>query len=259
MIVNHALLGWMMDVEYRDAWFYLEESGTITRFLWDMTLLVVIEAPLASIFATAYLGKAMFVDRPRIGEVVMDVLRMLPRVAWCQLLVRGILAAWLLLLTLERYGDFNFGIEVFLLGGIATYSLLLRGLRPFINEIVLLERNPLRARGPSTVTVGRRSWQLHMPSSGDLLARGMGTAVLAVLLAAMAMGTFLFVSGVFFNDWQPGPVMLTYFYPLSLWITAGFLTVIRFLSYLDLRIRHEGWEVELRMRAEAARLRGQAL
>ena len=30
--------------------------------------------------------------------------------------------------------------------------------------------------------------------------------------------------------------------------------VVRFLSYLDLRIRHEGWEVELLMRAEALRL-----
>jgi hypothetical protein len=32
------------------------------------------------------------------------------------------------------------------------------------------------------------------------------------------------------------------------------LSVVRFLSYLDLRIRHEGWEVELRMRAEGAQL-----
>ena len=34
----------------------------------------------------------------------------------------------------------------------------------------------------------------------------------------------------------------------------GFFRVVRFLSYLDLRIRHEGWEVELLMRAESLRL-----
>jgi hypothetical protein len=29
--------------------------------------------------------------------------------------------------------------------------------------------------------------------------------------------------------------------------------VVRFLSYLDTRIRNEGWEVELLLRAEASR------
>jgi len=39
-----------------------------------------------------------------------------------------------------------------------------------------------------------------------------------------------------------------------MWTTAGYLAVVRFLAYLDLRIRQEGWEVELRMRAEGTRL-----
>jgi hypothetical protein len=43
-------------------------------------------------------------------------------------------------------------------------------------------------------------------------------------------------------------------YPFCLWLVVAFLSVVRFLSYLDLRIRHEGWEVELLMRAEAQRL-----
>jgi hypothetical protein len=34
---------------------------------------------------------------------------------------------------------------------------------------------------------------------------------------------------------------------------------VRFLSYLDLRIRHEGWEVELLMRAEGLRLVGKSV
>ena len=55
------------------------------------------------------------------------------------------------------------------------------------------------------------------------------------------------------SDWVPGPTMLRYLYPLAMWVVAGYLSVVRFLFYLDLRIRHEGWEVELRLRAEAAR------
>ena len=44
--------------------------------------------------------------------------------------------------------------------------------------------------------------------------------------------------------------------PIAVWLVVGFFTVVRFLSYLDLRIRREGWEVELSPRAEAARLAG---
>ena len=257
LLINQALLGWMMDVEYREASFYTEESGAVARYLWDMTLLVVLEAPLASIFTTAFLGKAMFVDRPSVAEVFADVLRLLPRIAWCQLLVRGVLPAWLLLLTLDRYGEFDVALEFLLLGSLTGGALLLRAFRPYLNEIVLLERNPLRAAAPGTITVGRRSGQLHGPSSGDLLGVSLGTAMFAVLLTAAVMGSFLFISGVFLNDWKPGPVMIAYFFPLSMWLVAAYLTVVRFLCYLDLRIRHEGWEVELRMRAEAARLAGQ--
>ena len=43
-------------------------------------------------------------------------------------------------------------------------------------------------------------------------------------------------------------------WPLALWIVVMFMTVLRFLCYLDLRIRQEGWEVELLLRAEAAKL-----
>ena len=45
-------------------------------------------------------------------------------------------------------------------------------------------------------------------------------------------------------------------FPATLWLVAGYFAVVRFLSYLDLRIRREGWEIELIMRAAANRLSG---
>jgi hypothetical protein len=254
MIINHLLLGWIMNVEYRDVFFYLEETPTIVRYLWDMTLLVIVEAPLASLFATKFLGDAVFVERPKLTNVVRDVLRLSGRLAWCQLVVRGNLAAWLLLLLLETDSSFSVGIEFVLLGGLAGYACLLRMFRPYVNEIVLLEQNPLLARSDQVLTIGTRSRHLHAPSSGDLLARWCGAAAIATLLTGTVFGAFVFVAGVFFNSWRPGPFMLVTAYPLSLWIVAGFMTVARFLSYLDLRIRHEGWEVELLLRAEANRI-----
>ena len=53
-------------------------------------------------------------------------------------------------------------------------------------------------------------------------------------------------------DWD-NPVF-TFWFQLSLWVVAGYFTVVRFLCYLDRRIRREGWEVELLMRAEGERL-----
>ena len=75
----------------------------------------------------------------------------------------------------------------------------------------------------------------------------------AMMMATAIFFTLVFLSGVFLNDWTPGPLMLTICMPMAMWLTAFFFTVVRFLNYLDLRIRHEGWEVELRIRAEAAR------
>jgi hypothetical protein len=254
--VNHLLVGWILNVEHRDGYFYTEELQSIARYLWDMTALVFITAPLASIFSTKFLGDAVFVERPSLGSVVRAVGKLSLRVIWCQLLMRGILLAWLLFLTVDLDEEFQVGTEFLLLGALMCYSALMRAWRPFINEIVLLECNPLWTRNDMMITIRKRSSHLHSPSSGDLFSRWLGCAAIACLLTGTVFGLFLFCSGVFFNNWRPGPAMLLTVYPLSLWIVAGFMTVVRFLSYLDLRIRHEGWETELLLRAEAARMAG---
>ena len=46
---------------------------------------------------------------------------------------------------------------------------------------------------------------------------------------------------------------------IALWLVIGYFTIVRFLSYLDLRIRREGWELELSMRAEADRLTNESI
>ena len=71
---------------------------------------------------------------------------------------------------------------------------------------------------------------------------------------------FSFYSSILLTDQainlhiDPDATLITFYWPLSLWLVAGFLAVVRFLSYLDIRIRQEGWAVELRIRAEATRL-----
>lgn len=247
--INHLLLDWMLEAAY-------DRSEFPWRFIYVITVLVYIEAPLASIFATSYLGQAVFLDTPRLRDVFVDVVKMFPRIAWCQLLIRGVAPAWLLLLCVERYDEFNFLLEGFLLVVLLLIAVCLRVARPFVNEIVLLERNPLSSKNKLAMTVGRRSSMLHGANGGDLVLRGIAANLIGVLLALAVYGTFMFIAGVMRNDWTQPPLMVRFGFPLAMWITTGYFTVFRFLSYLDARIRQEGWEVELRLRAEAARLAG---
>ncbi len=48
-------------------------------------------------------------------------------------------------------------------------------------------------------------------------------------------------------------MMLHFGIPAAMWIVAGYYAVVRFLSYLDLRIRREGWEPVRRQRQPEAR------
>jgi hypothetical protein len=125
---------------------------------------------------------------------------------------------------------------------------------PYLNEVLLLERNPLRRTRRSQMTTFRRSMALHGGSIGDLFARWLGSMALGGMLFAALWLTMQCLAGMLVSEWKWEGLTYTLYYPLALWITAGYFTVVRFLGYLDLRIRNEGWEVELMMRAEGARL-----
>jgi hypothetical protein len=256
-VLNYALVGWMMPEEF--------DSETIGfRYFWNMTVLIYLEAPLAATFMVAYLGPAVFLEKRDVRQIVRDVLRCAPQLALCQLVLRGVLFAWLLYLTVDRL-EANGFVEGFLMTMLVLYSTGIRAFRPYINEIILLEKNPLWAKSPGAITIGKRSAHLHGPYSGDLFVRWIGAAACGLLLVGLVLTTAIVAQGVLLRDWPAEwngyEVILNFdwfklqvVFPACLWVVVAFMAVVRFLSYLDLRIRHEGWEVELFMRAEALRL-----
>lgn len=249
MLINYFLFGWMSDIPDLDTNFPF-------RFVWHMTAQIFLQAPLASVFATCFLGRIVFLERPRYSEVARGVAKAWLPLLLCQLLQRGVGAGWLLELANERTPEFEPFLEGFLLVVLILYAAFMRAFRPFINEVVLLEHNPLRGRKNSRApSIGRRSAMLHGASSGELFSRSLGSSLIGLGLIFACYGVFLFGAGVFFNDWSQSRWMVQLFLPLSMWIVAGYLAVFRFLSYLDVRIRQEGWEVELQLRAESARWR----
>ncbi len=247
----------------------LVNSFDLTRYAWLMLLLIWFEAPLATLIGEAYLGGAVFKQEKRLWQCVKEVFSIWqaptrpggPRVAGpfiplfvCQMLMRGTLIMMLLpLFTYFEAGEFNPFLEVIvpllLFFGVA----LLRAFRPYINEIIVLEKNPLRSRNDS-ITVGKRSNFLHGSSGGELFGQWLGSCIVAFVFMHVIFWSIWLIYGVMFGDFNlQGFVPQHILRPIALWSVVAYMGVARFLSYLDLRIRQEGWEVELLIRAEAAR------
>lgn len=201
-----------------------------TLYMAAQAALVMIEAPLATAPLTLMLGQRLFRDHVDAGRMARDLASSLPQVALFGSAVRALCAP----------------LVVTLAGPL--------GLWPYMNEVILLERNPARSRRPRKWTTLQRCRVLHRGASGELFARWLGTTGLSAALATslcVAMWTAL---SVFTGRQHGADVGLRLYLPVALWLVAGYAAVARFLLYLDLRIRREGWEVELSLRAEAARL-----
>jgi hypothetical protein len=130
----------------------------------------------------------------------------------------------------------------------------IRGSRPFVPEILLLEQCPIKSNSESVITLAARSRGLHRPMAGDLGGRLISLGVVFAGLNVCVLYTLMAIRGVLLLQWNfLDLAVLLVLYPLSLWTVAGVSVVVRLLSYLDTRIRLEGWEVELAVRAEAMR------
>lgn len=245
MLLNAALLwGLWVDLDDDFPW----------RYLWLMSLLIFIEAPCASAVLTTYLGAAVFEEGISVRKAARETLFRWPQLLWCQGIVRGIVPAMVLVFISRQSAEVNWFIDAFVMVLLTFYVMALRAFRPFINEIILLERNPLRAKSIHAITAGKRSKYLHDPSAGDLVVRWLGAAFVGSCMAFAAVQMLIVGCGLLFGYWDWGWFMLHIGFPLGLWTSVSYISVVRFLNYLDLRIRHEGWEVELRLRAEAVRL-----
>jgi hypothetical protein len=206
--------------------------------------LTVLEMPLAAAPLTRYFGHALFLDRPNASRIARELRGSLPQLIIYQVLMRG-------LCILPVMIDWR------------AFPLLLLWLIPFVrspylNEIILLERNPLSPR-PARITTNRRSQSLHAGSRSMLFARFLISMLFG---AAMTCGLALslwYIRGLFTHHWERTGVIYTIGLPAAMWTVAAYFTVVRYLSYLDLRIRREGWEVELQVRAEAERMTGLGL
>ncbi len=228
-----ALVGILPAALFNHSAIVWANSGSIaevpeSRTFYFLMILVMIETPLVTAPITLYLGRALFVAKPRPRELARDFVSCLPQLILLQLILRTILI-------------------VPVITWIIPYALW-----PYLNEVILLERNPLIGRRGQISTLKRNSL-LHRSNSGDFIAQSLG----AGCLAAMLVAALIWTQGSLLENLlglHLGSTARTVEVQIAMWLVAIYFTVARFLGYLDQRIRNEGWEVELLLRAERERL-----
>jgi len=219
-VFNHLLI----TAIFPDLW----SDDATTGIYYLLVCLVLIEVPLATAPITLYLGQALFVERPTARQVGRAFIECLPQLFLLQVLVRAIL-----ILPIVTW--------------IVPFAMW-----PYLSEVILLERNPLVSRSGRISTMKRNSL-LHRGNSGDYSVRAIGSGLLCVLLiTALYLTEDLLVRNLL--GFEPGATGWLVETQLACWLVAVYFAVVRFLSYLDGRIRNEGWEVELLLRAQRARI-----
>ncbi|WDI44348.1 hypothetical protein [Bremerella sp. P1] len=242
-LINAGLL-WVMEPD-------LVVNETAGLFIYYMIALIFLEAPLAGLPITLLLGDALFHEKPNWRRMCTGLWPVIPRIFWIIVVLRAILPGMALAFIGSFDEDFIAGTLLFFL---CCYAAILRAVRPYIGEILILEKNPVFSRQKDAITVGRRSSALHQPNFGDLVIRAMASSISILLAASIVMNVFG-LRGFVFGQWNWDDMFLFIWFPMALWLVVAFMTVVRFLCYLDLRIRREGWEVELVLRAEATRMK----
>ncbi len=224
------------------------ESGF--GYVCVMVAMILVEAPLATAPITLMLGQVMFQDRLDARQLVSDLVGSLPQ------LLAAVLYRFVLLLpvlaVLYVPEDGQWVASLIVITGL-IYLVRVAG-RPHLSEIILLERNSWRRRNRDDISTARRNKDLHQRYAGELIGHWLTTVFLAGCLSVCGWYAIRAARGVMTNRWLLDETMWSVYLQVAIWLVLGYFTVVRYLGYLNLRIRTEGWEVELALRAEAARL-----
>ena len=271
LLLDWWLIGWMLDGEYSSEYRVsliglINFGGQYERFFGGyerypvgfsmlMMVLVINQAQVGTAMISHYLGQSMFIGKPSVWDTVKQLWRVPFNYYWLHYGLRMVLpvAFFAYMFKASHAGSDSIGLVVFMVIAMMI-GLIVRGCRPYITKIVVLEKAPRKATESNPITFSKRSAALHLSDTGNLLGSMIVSMVFALPLSLSIYALLKVVYSALDLTWSIGFIELAVIWPVSLWITAGFFAIVRFLTYIDLRIRQEGWEVELRIRAEALKL-----
>ena len=229
------------------------------RFLVCMAMLVYTQAPLAMAGVTIKLGNLMFGIQSSKQQTLKAIGKQWFSVFGILAMLRGIFPMIALIGGMEYFSlnrDFANYVGTFWISMVAFMIAAIRSVRPFAPEILFLEKCPLfslkRKESGNTMLFGQRSKRLHQ-AGGELFQASFFAGIVSAVFLLILNLTFVFLVGSLAGAWEWGWWMDLFFYPLALWAIALWGTILRFLVYMNTRIGAEGWELELKLKAEATR------
>lgn len=256
LVLDVWLVAWMLSEDTQLLYDQVEDQLYALRWRHALHLIVLFatQFPLISLPTTIFLGACTFYEPLSLRALWQ---RLLP-IAARSVIILGVLRLGLLPtlgeLVVERGVVFDGAAELWLVLGVGLLAMIIRSVRPFAPEIIGLERCPLRRTDANQVSYWQRAGSLHRRLLSENFSRFVGSASFSILLVLSLLSAQLFVCGIITGRWQWNSYMDHLGLPLALWVVGLLMAVFRFLAYIDTRIRQEGWEIELRIRAEAERL-----
>ncbi len=243
-------------------WFFLRPLSfdyynpeNLALFGLIMAVLINSQSQMASIFVTNYLGQSMFSATPSVWEAIKSTFKTNFFFFWAHGVLRLVFPLMILCCFIDRNTmASDAGGFILMFAGLSLLGLIIRAARPFASEILALEKTPVRKSASGQISYGVRSRSLHKAANSELSGRFFIVALFSLPLTVVVLGSLLLVDSILSLHSTSEFLPTVFYFPLSLWIVSGLLAVARFLSYIDIRIRQEGWEVELLIRSEALKM-----
>ena len=247
VVLDYCLIGWMTDVS-----FSVELS---TAYYVAVIALIVSQAQLGTCLITIFMGRVMFLEEHSIWTVLKQFLKRLPYFLYSQGILRVALFPVLVaMFTSPRDGEEAYLMAFLGLPVIAFVGSLVRAMRPFVPEVIYLEQTPLRSRS-DLPSLSQRSRNLHMLAAASITMQSVLILLFAHLLLFSIHSVFVMADSMFSIRANSDISLQPFYILISGWLVAGFFAVVRFLMYIDVRIRQEGWSVDLKFRSENTLLR----
>lgn len=260
--ILNAFLTWHLtdytELEYTTSAFF-SQTWHWQRYYFIMACAVFLQAPLAFSFLTSFIGQSVFSEVSTPQQVVASVRSGIVRIVLVLGIFRMGLVSLVMLGSIYQSSEFNAVRDVLIYFILLCGSIfLVRMFRPFAPEVLILEGCPLRNRKKDQtdrLSYGRRSKLIYNANGSQVTPNQLASALIAIsMILVLCLGS-VFCLGVLLGLWDFGVWVDRFIYPLCLWSVAAWMTIVRFLCYLNTRIQIEGWELQLRLRAEAMRLR----
>ncbi len=255
LIADVWLSAWMFS---EDALLAVEQVTDPQNYLrarhaLHLLVLFLFQFPLISLPATMLLGDQVFFEAPSFKQLIKKMSEVWLQAIWVLGIARMSLVSLVLAFFVNRNTVFDPSFELGLLMALSIV-LLIRAVWPFAPEILGLEKCLIRATPASPISYSARRTGLHQSVSSDHVGRFIACSLTAILLASIIGSALLTAISALKGNLDLSPWYDRMLIPLVLWLVGIFVVVFRFLCYLDSRIRLEGWELELRLRAEGQRV-----